>query len=154
MSTRIVRTHQITLAAPSQSCHRFFTPAGECLWVAGWQPHYHYPANGQTEAGMVFSTGSDAEYTLWCLVDFDEERLYSRYTRLTPGSRSGIVEVQCHARDDQTTEVTVRYTLTALSDAGLALLNELDEATFAAMITGWQDAIGSNLPRLLAAEIA
>ncbi len=154
MSARIVRTHRITLAAPAHTCQRFFTPAGECLWVAGWQPQYHHPAKGQTETGMVFSTGSGAEYTLWCLVDFDQERLYSRYTRVTPGSRSGTVEVQCLALTDQTTEIMVRYTLTALSDAGLEILNALDEAAFADMIMGWQDAINSKLPRLLAAKIA
>ena len=54
-------THRIRIAAPIAQCHRFFTPAGEELWVDGWSPTYAYPPTGTTESGMVFTTGSGEE---------------------------------------------------------------------------------------------
>jgi hypothetical protein len=41
--------------------------------------------------------------------------------------------------------VVVRYSLTALSEAGAALLAELDQERFAAMIEGWRVKVASVL---------
>jgi hypothetical protein len=154
MPTHIQSTHRIVVEAPAARCFMFFTPAGEELWVDGWRPSYLHPSNGRTEAGMVFTTGSGDESTIWMLVDFDLERLRSRYARCTPGSRTGLVEVACRALDDQRTEVTVSYALTALSPAGEEVLRGFEGERFVEMIDGWAQAIAQQREKLLAAEIA
>jgi len=147
-------SHTIRIAAPVPQCQRFFTPAGEELWVDGWHPTYLHPADGRTERGMVFTTGRGDDFTLWSLVDFDTASLhYARYTRVTPSSRSGFVEVRCSACEPGVTAVEVRYTLTALTPAGEQALTELDDAAFAHMIEGWRTAIEARLPLLCEAVI-
>ena len=153
MPIRCHASHTIHLAAPVAPCQRFFTPAGEALWVAGWAPVYVWPADGRTEPGMVFTTGTGDEATIWTLMDFDTQGHVARYSRVTPGSRCGVVEVRCQADGPQATWVTVRYTLTALSPAGAEALTAFEGERFVAMIDGWKQQIDARLPQLLAAAI-
>lgn len=148
-----VLTHRFELAMAVAPCQRLFTPAGEELWVDGWRPRYVHPADGRTEAGMVFCTGEGAEYTLWCLVDYDTVAHRARYTRVTPGSRSAVVEVMCRAVAPERSEVQVSYMLTALTPAGAEKVSAMDEPAFAQMIDGWRTAIELRLPELADALI-
>jgi hypothetical protein len=145
--------HRIVVDAPVDQAFMYFTPAGEELWVDGWQPTYIHPADGRTEAGMVFTTGSGDEATIWTMADFDRVRRFSRYVRCTPCSRTGIVEVRCRALGDERTEVEVSYTLTALSAAGEKVLAGFEGDAFAAMIDGWAKEIAVRRELLLEAEI-
>lgn len=145
--------HRITIDAPVDRCFMFFTPAGEELWVDGWQPRYLNPPDGRTEAGMVFTTGSGDDHTIWLLADFDRAQHRSRYVRCTPASRTGTVEVQCRALGNGQTEVDVAYTLTALTPAGADALAGFEGERFAAMIDGWAREITARLEALRDAAI-
>ncbi|MFZ5548996.1 MAG: SRPBCC family protein [Pseudomonadota bacterium] len=153
MPHRTHARHCITVDAPVDQAFMFFTPAGEELWVEGWQPIYLHPADGRTEAGMVFTTGEGDDHTLWLLADFDRTQHRSRYVRCTPASRTGMVEVQCRALDGKRTEVEVIYTLTALTPTGAEALAGFEGERFAAMIDGWSREITARIDTLLAAAI-
>lgn len=144
-------THRIRIAAPIDRCIRFFTPRGEELWVDGWAPRYLHPADGRTQVGMVFTTGSGDAYTIWMLVDFADHR--ARYARVTPALRTGFVEAICHATTAAESEVDVTYELTALTDAGVATLADYAPERYPAMIEGWKQLIDAKLPALLDARI-
>jgi hypothetical protein len=147
-------SHRIELPLPLLQCQRLFTPAGEELYIEGWVPQYVYPADGRTEAGMVFTTGSGEQFTLWVLVDFETgPRHVARYSRVMPALRSDFVEVWCEALGAERSAVTVRYTLTALAPAGERSLDDFTAAAFAARIEGWREAIEARLPALRSAVI-
>jgi hypothetical protein len=147
---RVVAEHTIAVALPLEIAFMLFTPAGEELWVDGWQPEYLHPAGGRTEAGMVFTTGAGAEFTIWTLTDFDREAHRSRYVRCTPGTRLAVVEVACSAGASHT-RVHVRYTVTALAED--ASLEAYEGERFAAMIDGWAQAIAERRETLLTAPL-
>jgi len=153
MHKRSQAAHTIQIAAPIEQCQRFFTPAGEALWIDDWRPNYLWPAGGQTERGMVFTTGAGEAHTIWSLVDFDTEHHYARYTRVTPSNRSGFVEVQCTSEGNHLTSVCVRYTLTALCASGAEALKNFEGRAFVEMIESWKVLIDAKLPQLLAANI-
>lgn len=154
MAQHIEARHVITVDLPVGQCQKLFTPAGEELWVDGWQPVYHHPADGRTQRGMIFSTGGGDDLTLWSLVDYDDtQRHHARYMRVTPALRSGYVEVDCTALGPQLTQVAVRYELTALSPAGERSLAAYEPAAFAAMIDEWAMLIAARLPELAVATI-
>lgn len=153
MPHRTHACHRITVDAPIDRAFMFFTPAGEELWVDGWQPTYLHPADGRTEAGMVFTTGQGDDHTLWLLADFDRAQHRSRYVRCTPASRTGTVEVQCRALGAERTEVEVSYTLTALTPSGAKVLAGFEGEPFAAMIDGWAREIAARIDKLRAALI-
>lgn len=153
MPVHVRSSHRIVVEAPLDRCFMFFTPAGEELWVEGWQPAYLHPVDGRTEAGMVFTTGHGAEATIWLLADLDRDSHRSRYVRCTPGSRTGTVEVSCRALDGGRTEVEVSYELTALSAEGERALEAYEGESFACMIDGWSREIAARRETLLAAAI-
>jgi hypothetical protein len=153
MPHHVHSTHRIVVDAPVDQAFMFFTPAGEELWVDGWQPAYLNPSDGRTEAGMVFTTGAGADHTIWLMADFDRTQHRSRYMRCTPGSRTGTVEVRCRALDPARTEVEVTYALTALSPAGAELLQSFTGAPFAEMIDGWGHEIAKRRDALIGARI-
>ena len=153
MPARVHASHRIEIDLPVDRCFMLFTPAGEELWVPDWQPRYLHPADGRTEAGMVFTTGHGDEATFWLLADFDRTRHRSRYLRCTPGSRMGTVEVSCHALSGQRTAVTVSYTLTALGEHALPALAPYEGERFARMIDDWKQRIDAQRKRLADATI-
>jgi hypothetical protein len=145
-AARAIAEHSITLPLSADEAFPLFTPEGERLWIEDWNPHYFYPANGETIVGMVFTTGHGDETTYWTLVDFDNAVHAARYSRVTPGSRSVIVEVACTATGEQETKVTVRYTLTSLSEAGNATIAAF-VGDYSAMIEDWRTRILTYLER-------
>ena len=140
-------THRITLPLPADEALELFTPEGERLWIAGWRPQYQYPSNGETMEGMVFTTGEGSELTHWTLVDFDIDRHRVRYARVTPGSRSTIVEVVCVPLGEQQCHVDVSYALTGLSQEGNAAIEAFIGNAYVAMIEEWREKILVHLKR-------
>lgn len=140
-ATRAHQTHTIEIALPVECCFPLFTPQGETQWVSDWAPDYIYPPSGKTEQGMVFITGHGGETTLWTLVDYQLETHYARYSRVTPGSRSTLVEVQCEEVRQGLTKVTVSYTLTGLSEAGNQAIAEFCDDAYREMIEEWRTLI-------------
>lgn len=153
MPRHIHASHRIAVDAPVDQAFMYFTPAGEELWVEGWQPAYLTPPDGRTQAGMVFTTGRGDELTIWTMVDFDRLAHHSRYVRCTPASRIGTVDVRCTAAGGDRTEVQVSYTLTALNEAGEQALEAFVGDRFAAMIDGWARELATRRDRLLTAAI-
>ncbi len=129
--------HTISLPLSADEAFPLFTPEGERLWIAEWNPHYFYPANGETIAGMVFTTGEGDETTYWTLTDFDNQAHFARYIRVTPGLRSVVVEVRCDSVSDAECRVTVGYALTGLSEPGNAAIAGFIDG-YAAMIEDWR----------------
>lgn len=144
---RIERTHTITIDAPIARAFPLFTPLGETLWVDGWKPEFLHPTNGATERFMVFRTGTGAGETLWTCSDWEPERHFVRYVRVTPASRFGFVEVQARAVSATRTDVAVTYRYVSLNADGEAELAALSDVAFRAMIDGWQGAASEWLAR-------
>ncbi|WP_018152211.1 SRPBCC family protein [Leeia oryzae] len=140
-------THRIELPMPIEACFPLFTAQGETLWVPDWHPVYVYPADGHTTQGMVFITGQCDETTYWTMVDYDPLHHFSRYARVTPGSRSVMVEVRCEAVAENTTAVQVSYTLTGLSEAGNQSIRTFVGDAYVAMIEEWRTLILAWLAR-------
>jgi hypothetical protein len=140
--------HRISLPIAAAEAIEFFTPEGERMWIADWKPRYFHPANGETIEGMVFETGEGEELTYWTVVDFDLAGCRARYSRVTPGSRSTIVEVACRPNGEQACHVDVSYMLTGLSEAGNAVIEVFIGDAYIAMIEDWRTKILEHLARM------
>ena len=139
-----VRTHTITLELPLAEALACFTPEGERAWAKGWEPVYLYPTDAAPQAGMVFTTGGGNESTIWMMTRYEPANGLVEYQRVTPGSRTGQVLVQCAALGEKRTRATVMYTMTALSEEGNRVLREMDEARYREFIDSWQAAIAAR----------
>lgn len=148
VAKRIDRSASFLLDMPPAEALSLFTPEGERAWAPGWDPRYLSPPDGRTEEGMAFTTGEGAEATLWLMTRHDVAARQVQYARVTPASRMGTVTVTCADAGPARTEVTVRYVLTALNEAGNEFLGDLDEAKYRTFIASWETAIrGCLQPR-------
>jgi hypothetical protein len=138
---RALRSHSFELPLPASEAFRFFEPEGERAWAPAWNPAYVYPANGQPEKGMVFTTGEGDEHTIWIVMAYAPDAGAVEYARITPGARLAIVRVQCAPMDTVSARVTVSYEFTGLSEAGNAFVRSMDESAYRAFIDFWREAI-------------
>lgn len=141
-------SHRIALPLPAAEALELFTPEGERLWIAEWNPRYFHPANGETMEGMIFVTGEGDELTHWTMTDFDIVGHRVRYCRVTAGSRSTIVEVRCIPDGEQQCHALVTYALTGLSEAGNAAIDAYVGDAYVTMIEDWRRKILAHLERL------
>lgn len=139
------RTARIVLDAPPERVFPLFTPLGERAWVPGWAPRFLWPADGEATVGAVFLTRAAGELeTIWTMIAYEPGRRVV-YTRTTPGSRAGMVEVRCEADGEGRTAAHVTYTYTSLSARGNDFLREWTEAEYQRSIAGWETSINAFL---------
>ena len=127
-----------------QRAFPLFTAAGERAWASGWEPEM---LSGDVERGSVFRTRSHGSEVTWIVTAYDPVKLSVGYARLVEESNMGLVDVSC-APDAGGTRVTVRYTLTPLSETGEhQVAHMLDAQQYAAFMDEWQQAITAALGR-------
>lgn len=136
---RIRESGSFRIDLPPDRAFELFTAAGERLWVPGWSPQILGPLPQQP--GLVFLTGAGSEFTIWTVIESDPDRGRLRYSRVTPGSRAGIVAVSVVAADGGS-EVEVAYDLTALEPNGTNALEPYAPHHFAKMMDEWRSLIG------------
>jgi hypothetical protein len=139
-----VRTFHI--AAPRAQVFPMFTPLGERAWAEGWEPMM---LSGLEERGTAFITrGQDGRETTWIVTEYHPAEGRASYARLAHGSNIGLVDVVCADASDGGTDVSVRYTLTGVSEQGRAFVAEfLDDTRYTAMIQSWREAVTAALQR-------
>ena len=142
---RALRSHSFELPLPVSEAFHFFEPEGERAWAPGWNPAYVYPARGQPEKGMVFTTGEGEEHTIWIMTGYAPPAGAVEYARITPNVRVAIVRVKCAPVETASTRVTVSYEYTGLSEAGNAYVRSMDEAAYRDFIDSWGEAIRGTL---------
>jgi hypothetical protein len=132
------------LNAPIERVFPLFTAEGERSWAAGWEPKI---LSGEVERGSAFVTrGRSGIETTWIVADYRPAEGRVSYARLAQGSNIGLVDVSCTPAEGGTTVVSVRYTLTAVSDQGREFVREfLEPAHYARMIDEWHVATGAAL---------
>jgi hypothetical protein len=82
----VERRHSIVLSGSIDCVFPLFTPAGEKLWVEGWDPEFLHPTSGEICEGMVFRTSHRGEVTLWACINWSPSAHRVRYARVTPAS--------------------------------------------------------------------
>ena len=132
------------LEAPLARVMPLFTAEGERSWAPGWEP---VMLSGAVERGSAFSTRAHIGIeTTWIVTDYRPAEGRVSYARLAQGSNIGLVDVTCTTAAGGGTVVSVRYTLTGVSDSGRAFVREfLEPAHYGRMIDEWQVATNAAL---------
>ena len=132
------------LEAPLARVMPLFTAEGERSWAPGWEP---VMLSGAVERGSAFSTRAHIGIeTTWIVTDYRPAEGRVSYARLAQGSNIGLVDVICTAVAGGATEVSVRYTLTGVSEQGRAFVREfLEPEHYSRMIEEWRVATSAAL---------
>jgi hypothetical protein len=132
------------LDAPLARVFPLFTAEGERGWAEGWDPEI---VSGAEERGSVFRTvHGSGRVTMWIVTDYRPAEGRVSYARLAEGSNMGLVDVICTADPKGGTDVSVRYTLTAVSAEGKQFVaGFLDPRQYKAMIEEWHTATAAAI---------
>lgn len=132
------------LAASLERVFPLFTAEGERGWAPGWEPVI---LSGAVERGSAFVTRAHSGIeTTWIVADYRPAEGRVSYARLAQGSNIGLVDVTCTAAEGGGTVVSVRYTLTGVSEHGRAFVREfLEPAHYARMIDEWSVRLDERL---------
>ena len=128
------------LPTSAEQAINYFTPEGERAWASGWDPVYAEGAASES-SGTVFTTNADGVESIWVIRAINRRSYSASYSRVTPGRHAGTVTVRCEDNDDDGCLVTVTYDLSALPDTDPSSLDAYGDASFAAMMDEWSDAI-------------
>lgn len=136
--TRIRNSGSFCLDIAAGDAFPLFTAAGEKLWVPGWEPEIL--GSPDQKPGLVFLTTSEDCQTIWTVIESNQPQLRHTYSRVTPGSHAGTVQVQL-SEEGAGSRVTVTYDLTALPGARSDALANYGDSQFTAMLSEWRSLI-------------
>jgi len=138
------RTQSFHLDAPRERVLPLFTARGEREWAPGWEP---VMLSGAEQRGSAFQTRNhEGRVTTWIVIDYRPAEGRVSYARLAEGSNIGLVDVVCTAAAGGGTDVSVAYTLTALSAEAQVFVDDfLDAETYARMMEEWRAAVSAAL---------
>lgn len=142
---RVQLAGTITVDQPPARAFALFTPSGERLWAAGWDPVFPSPSADETNPGTVFTVRHSDRDSVWTVVRSRAGRLIE-YSVTTPGERAGLVTVTCSGSAGGT-EVNVSYDLTSLTPAANDRLDQF-AADYAHFLRQWQHAISAAVSPL------
>jgi hypothetical protein len=132
------------LDAPLAQVFPLFTAQGERAWAPGWEPRI---LSGAEERGSAFITTAHTGGTVtWIVIDYRPSQGRASYARLVQDSNIGIVDVACTEVAGGGTDIAVRYTLTAVSEAGESFVARfLADQHYTTMIEEWRVATSKAL---------
>jgi hypothetical protein len=139
------------LNAPLAQVVPLFTALGEREWTPDWDPVL---LSGAEKRGTVFRTkNSDGQETVWIVTAYLPAKGLISYARLAYGSNIGLVDVICTESPEGGTDVSVRYTLTALSEDAQPLVHDfLNSKQYSRMLDESQAATSALLARRSASK--
>ena len=138
------RVRTFHLDAPLAKVFPLFTAQGERAWAPGWEPRI---LSGAEERGSAFmTTAHNGSPVTWIVIDYRPAEGRASYARLVQDSNIGIVDIACTEGARGGTDISVRYTLTALSEAGEAFVaGFLADQHYTTMIEEWRVATSKAL---------
>jgi hypothetical protein len=146
-ATPLTQIRSFHLDAPRSQVFPLFTAEGERGWAPGWNPEI---LSGAVERGSAFRTRHEnGRETIWVVTEYKPQEGRVSYARAALGSNIGLVDVICTDSAAGGTDVSVRYTLTALSESGSAFVSHfLAPEHYSQMIEEWRTATTQALAKL------
>ncbi len=143
---RISRSYRQTINAAPERVFPVICPVREAEWLENWDYKMIYSETGLAEPGAVFSTSSEGEQdTIWIITKHDAVKREVEFTRVTPGSRTCVLQVCIRQKDENSSFVDLTYTFTATSDAGNTFVDNYTEETFLRNVRRWEDSVNHFL---------
>lgn len=136
-----------SLPASPETVFPLFGPVRESEWSPHWNPHFLYPAMPAQQPGAVFTTGKDRNEMIWTLATYDPAALRIVYLIVWPGMRLTELDIAIKPAPRNTSDVSIVYRETALSEAGGESVKRF-AAEFPAQRDHWQHALTHCLEEL------
>ena len=135
---RVTRQYVQTIGAEPSVVHALICPVKEAEWLDGWDYDLIYSQSGVAEYGCVFTSQNEGEQSIWLITKRDDVTRETEFARVTPGFRVALVAVRIAEGGHQTSRVHISYTITALSEAGNAFVDNFSQENFVEDMQFWE----------------
>ena len=143
---RLTQNYRQTIHAQPEKIFPLLCPVSEAQWLDGWQYQMIFSESGRVEQGAVFRTpGLDEPDTDWVVTRHDPSAHKVEFIRITPFSRTCLLNISVLSQDETTSQVDISYTYTGLSPAGNDYIVNLSEADFITSMKFWEESMNHFL---------
>jgi hypothetical protein len=143
---RIQRSASFIIHGKIENVFPLFGPIREKEWAEGWEPEVLLPAGDiLVEEHMIFQTkapDNEGKYT-WVITQYQPENYLIEYT-VSTDERIWFIRVRCEEKKE-TTEVTVSYTYTGLTENGNRKNEQALKRMYSQNLQDWGEAINHYL---------
>ncbi len=149
---RAVRQRAFRVNGDGDTVFALFCPVREAEWLESWRPGTVYSKSGVIESGCVFTSADQNGRSIWLVSRHDPQQREVEMVRIAPGFTACLLQIAVRADGAGGCEVSVSYSYTALSDAGISFVDGFSEDAFTETMDRWQAALdhylvhGSALP--------
>jgi len=134
---RISRTYTQTLLGPPEAVFPLLCPVREADWIADWDPLLVVSESGVAEEDCVFVTRSEPENAVWYVTDYEPEKGFIAFVRITPEVTATRLSIQVD-KAPEGASARITFTHTSLGDRGDAFVDAFTEAAYADFMTLWE----------------
>lgn len=141
---RLETSHIFRLEGHVDAVFSLFDPVSERDWVEDWDPMPIFPAELSRDEGTVFTLERDGRTAVWTVLRYSPTQHIAEYLVTEYAYQHRWIYVSCSAESDNTTQVTVRYVTTALSDTGQRELERYGKA----FLHAWEEPAQAGLQKM------
>jgi hypothetical protein len=141
---RVSRTYTQALVAPPEAVFPLLCPVREADWIPGWDPLLVVSESGVAEDDCVFVTRSEPENTVWYATDYEPQKGFISFVRVTPGLTACRLSIQLAPTPEGST-ARITFTHTSLGEKGDAFVDGFTEARFVGEMQLWEKRINHYL---------
>ena len=116
----------LTFAGTPEQVFPLLCPVREYDWIPGWAGTLVYSRSGIAELGCVFRTEHPAGPEIWTVSRYQPGQAIG-FVRVVAGLWTVLMDLELAPTTTGQTSVRTRHTFTALSPAGAAAIDAMDE---------------------------
>lgn len=122
-----------------------YCPVKEARWCEGWDPIVVYSESGLAEPDCVFVTPDGESEATWFVTVYDPAQGVVEMVKHTPGVTFVKLRISLDPVTVKTTQASISYSYTALSQAGDQVLEAFTEESYKTMMQAWEAAMNHYL---------
>lgn len=143
---RVMKTYTQTIRASKDEIFPLLCPVREKEWLAGWNYEMVYSESGIAEKGCIFKTHEvKKDDTIWFIDHFDIDNYKIIFIRITPSRSLAQMELTLKEETPEITKSIIKYTITALSDAGEKYIEQDFTENFIQYMKWWEKSLNHYL---------
>ncbi|MCK4576041.1 hypothetical protein KAU34_06515 [candidate division WOR-3 bacterium] len=139
MYKRMTESYVQSIDAETETVFSLLCPVREAEWLAGFNYELIYSESGFVEEGCVFITKHDGlKKTLWIVTKRDSDKKEIEFVFFVFDSIVTKLSIRVNAKNENTSNVSITYMHTALSEGGNRLLEGKTEENFTKRMKFWE----------------
>ncbi|MEN6328188.1 MAG: hypothetical protein ABFD18_18515 [Syntrophomonas sp.] len=124
------KSHTVKLGATPEQIFPLLCPVREEEWTSGWENDTYeliYSESGFNEEGCIFQTSyPDGNESLWICTKHDKQNYEVEFLVCIKDIAIRRMNILLETNAEQTTDAKFEYTVTALSEKGNAVVDDLE----------------------------